>query len=60
MSGAGYNKRQQADARRAAQMKRDGLTVREIAEALKIKKSQVPVRVQLGERLLPPQTEGSP
>lgn len=52
MSGSGVNKRRAAESKRAAKLKKDGLTVREIAAALKIKKSQVNARVELGERLL--------
>jgi len=51
MSGSGYEKRRQADAIRAANMKANGRTTREIAEAIGVKPEQVKNRVLLGERL---------
>jgi len=52
MSGSGYQKRQHADAVRAAKMRREGCTNAEIADATGLDIKVVPARVLLGERLL--------
>ena len=58
----GYEKRRQADALRAAKMKEQGATTKEIAAALGIKPEVVKSRVLLGERLksLPSNAQGKP
>lgn len=50
--GHGTEKRQRADAVRAAKMKREGYTSKEIAAALGLYVAQVAGKVKLGERLL--------
>lgn len=52
MSGGGYQKRRRADAIRAAKMKAEGCTTKDIAAALGLKQEQVKARVELGQRLL--------
>lgn len=55
--GNGTTQRQHADAIRAANMKRDGLTTRAIAVTLGLKPEQVKARVLLGERLISTQSK---
>lgn len=47
-----HNERSHADARRAALLKAEGHTTREIAKQLAIEPKQVRGRILLGERLL--------
>lgn len=49
--GRGSTLRTHADAKRAAKMKAEGMTTRQIAAALGCKPEQVKSRVALGERL---------
>jgi len=50
--GHGTTQRQHADAIRAARMKAEGSTTRQIAEAIGLKPEQVKARVLLGQRLI--------
>ncbi|MBP5119602.1 hypothetical protein HUS85_27585 [Pseudomonas protegens] len=52
MSGAGAHKRGQQLAIRCAKLRREGLSLSEVAQATGIKKEQVNAKVTLGERLL--------
>lgn len=49
--GKGSEKRKQLRSLKAARMRREGYTNREIADATGLKVEQVPNRVALGERL---------
>ncbi|NWD74816.1 hypothetical protein HX890_11940 [Pseudomonas gingeri] len=52
MSGAGAHKRGQHLAIRCATLRRQGLTLSEVALAAGIKKEQVNAKIALGERLM--------
>lgn len=52
MSGSGAEKRAHANAKRCAKLRRDGLTLKQIADQVGIEKEQVAARIKLGERLL--------
>lgn len=50
--GSGYDQRQRVTARLAANLRREGRSLSEIAKATGIPKDKVPDRIKLGERLL--------
>lgn len=50
--GSGAEKRSHALAKRCARLRRDGLSLQEIAGTVGLPKDQVPARIKLGERLL--------
>lgn len=50
--GSGAEKRSHALAKRCARLRRDGLSLQEIAGTVGLPKDQVPTRIKLGERLL--------
>ncbi|WP_178116148.1 hypothetical protein [Pseudomonas sp. LD120] len=52
MSGAGAHKRGQQLAIRCAKLRREGLSLSEVAQATGIKKEQANAKITLGERLL--------
>ncbi|SEB72688.1 hypothetical protein SAMN05216178_2022 [Pseudomonas saponiphila] len=52
MSGTGAHKRGQHLAIRCAKLRRDGLTLSEVAQATGIRKEQANAKIILGERLL--------
>ncbi|WP_177409195.1 MULTISPECIES: hypothetical protein [unclassified Pseudomonas] len=52
MSGAGAHKRGQQLAIRCAKLRREGMSLSEIARLTSINKEQVNAKVTLGERLL--------
>lgn len=52
MSGGASAKRAHAVAKRAAKLRRDGLSLGQIAEATGIDRDKVAARIELGERLL--------
>ena len=52
MAGSGVTKRHHAESIRAAKLKANGWTTRNIAEALGIAPDKVKARVILGERLM--------
>lgn len=52
MAGKAAGKRSHAVAKRAARLRRDGLSLTQIAEATEIPREQVKSRIDLGERLL--------
>lgn len=58
MPGSGVQKRQNARAIRAAKLRKDGLTTRQIAELIEVKPEAVKSIVTLGERLLSVGTKG--
>lgn len=52
MSGHGSQKRYHADCKRAAKLRREGLTLSRVADCTGIPKEQIADRIKLGERLL--------
>lgn len=52
MSGKASAKRAHAVAKRAARLRRDGLSLTQVAEVTEIPREQVKSRIELGERLL--------
>jgi prolyl-tRNA editing enzyme YbaK/EbsC (Cys-tRNA(Pro) deacylase) len=52
MAGNFSEKRAHADAKRAAHMQAEGLTTRQIAEAVGLDPKQVKARILLGQRLI--------
>lgn len=52
MSGAGAHKRGRQLAIRCAKLRREGLSLSEVAQAAGIKKEQANAKITLGERLL--------
>lgn len=56
MSGAGAEKRYHAACKRAAKLRRAGLTLSQVAENVGIPKSLIADRIKLGERLLSVET----
>jgi hypothetical protein len=52
MSGQGAEKRYHAACRRAAKLRRAGLTLSQVAENIGVPKSLIVERIKLGERLL--------
>lgn len=55
--GSGSEKRSHALAKRCARLRKDGMSLRAIADLVGIRKDQVPARVELGERLLSLETD---
>ena len=55
--GSGSEKRSHALAKRCARLRRDGMSLQEIAGTVGIHKDQVPARIKLGERLLSLETD---
>lgn len=51
MPGAGSRKRTHADARRALSLKNQGLTTRQIADAMELRQERIKPLILLGERL---------
>ena len=52
MPGKLSAQRSHADARRAAMMSADGMTTRQIADALQLRPEQIKTRIMLGQRLI--------
>jgi len=52
MSGSGANKRSQALAIRCFNLRKEGLSISEIAELVGLGRDKVYTRIQLGERLV--------
>ena len=52
MPGSGAEKRSHALAKRCAKLRRQGLSLGEIADATGVERDKVAARIQFGERLL--------